>query len=158
MTHKKIRIPIEIAVENMNKMNKLNNKENTNSDIEEKSTFISKNKYDETLNEEMNVREYNPLYDFSEKLPKKVRILRFFDIINDFQYLSLKRNRYFNDSGLDILNFFRAMTIFALIFSNTFSALIKLPSEEIINKNFFKHWMNIFYRLSNNALTTWIFL
>ena len=146
------------AVENMNKMNKLNNKENTNSDIEEKSTFISKNKYDEALNEEMNVREYNPLYDFSEKLPKKVRILRFFDIINDFQYLSLKRNRYFNDSGLDILNFFRAMTIFALIFSNTFSALIKLPSEEIINKNFFKHWMNIFYRLSNNALTTWIFL
>ena len=44
------------------------------------------------------------------------------------------------------------------MFSNTFSALISLPSEEIINASFFKSLLNIIYRLSNNALICWGFL
>lgn len=125
---------------------------------EEKINLSTKNKFNELLNEDTSIIEYNPLFDFSEKLPKFARILRVFDIINDYKYLTYKRNRYFNDSNLEILTFNRAFVIFSLIFSNTFTTLISLPSEEIFNSSFFSSWMNIFYRLTNNALTCWIFL
>ena len=127
-------------------------------DSEENSKLSSKSLYDEELKEESISKDYNPLFDFSEKLPTKIRILRAFDLINDYKYLSWKRNRYFNDSGLEILTFNRAFVIFSFIFSNTFSTLINFPSEEILNDNFFGSWMYIFYRLTNNALICWIFL
>ena len=126
-------------------------------DFEEQS-FLSKIKFNEPVDSESMTKDYNPLFDFSEKMPMKVRALRFFDLINDLYYLSSKRNRYYNDSGVELLVFNRAITIFLLIFSHTFTSLIRLPSEEIINSNFFKSWLNIFYRLSNNGFTFWIFL
>ena len=138
------------------KMNQSNNVENI--DIEEKTNLAQKNKFNEPISDESSTKEYNPLFDFSEKLPIYIRILRFFDIINDIHYLSSKRSRYFNDTGLDIINFNKAIVIFFLVFSNTFSALISLPSEEIINASFFKSLLNIIYRLSNNALICWGFL
>ena len=132
--------------------------QDNNIDDEENSNLTSKHKLNEPLNEESNTKDYNPLFDFSEKLPIGIRILRVFDLINDFHYLSSKRNRYYNDNGLEIITFIRAIVIFFLIFSNTFSALITLPSEEIINSSFFKSWLNIIYRLSNNSLVCWAFL
>ena len=138
------------------KMNRSNSLENI--DIEEKANLAQKNKFNEPISDESSTKEYNPLFDFSEKLPIYIRILRFFDIINDIHYLSSKRSRYFNDTGLDIINFNKAIVIFFLVFSNTFSALISLPSEEIINASFFRSLLNIIYRLSNNALICWGFL
>ena len=138
------------------KMNQFNSMEHI--DIEEKTNLAQKNKFNEPISDESSSKEYNPLFDFSEKLPIYIRILRFFDIINDIHYLSSKRNRYFNDTGLDIINFNKAIVIFFLVFSNTFSSLISLPSEEIINASFFRSILNIIYRLSNNALICWGFL
>ena len=138
------------------KINRINSEEHI--DIEEKTNLAQKAKFNEPLNEESDTKEYNPLFDFSEQLPIYIRILRFFDVINDMHYLSSKRNRYFNDIGLDIITFNKAIVIFFLVFSYTFSALISLPSEEIINASFFKSLLNILYRLSNNALICWGFL
>ena len=138
------------------KINRINSAENI--DFEEKNNLAQKTKFNEPINDESNTKDYNPLFDFTEKLPIYIRILRFFDIINDIHYLSSKRNRYFNDTGLDIINFNKAIVIFFLVFSNTFSSLISLPSEEIINASFFRSLLNIIYRLSNNALICWGFL
>ena len=148
------------VAEKINKLKKLKIKDEAKSDNsgEESKLSSSKASYNEELLGDFSSKDYNPLFDFSEKLPKWVRVLRFFDLINDFKYLSSKRNRYFNDSGLEILVFNRASVIFSLIFFTTFSTLIALPSVEIINSAFFSSWMNIFYRLSTNALTCWIFL
>ena len=141
------------------KLNKLNqNKNNKDFDIEEKTNLSNKNKFNESLNEDNDSKDYNPIFDFSEQLPIKIRILRIFDLFNDLHYLSSKRNRYFNETGLEVIVFLRALMIFGIVFSNTFSALIELPSEEIINSSFFKSWLNIFYRISNNSMTCWIFL
>ena len=147
------------VVEKINKLKKLKIKDEIKSENSgEQSKLSSKTSYNEELLGDFSSTGYNPLFDFSEKLPNWVRVLRFFDLINDFKYLTSKRNRYFNDSGLEILVFNRASVIFSLIFFTTFSALIELPSVEIINSYFFSSWMNIFYRLSTNALTCWIFL
>ena len=117
--------------EKLNKSNK--NEENMNNDIEEKTNLSNKNKFNEALNEERNNKDYNPLFDFSEKLPIKIRILRIFDLFNDLHYLTSKRNRYYNDLGLEVIVFLRALMIMGVVFSNTFSAQVALPSEEIIN-------------------------
>ena len=138
------------------RMNKLSGSENN--DIEEQLNLSSKSKINEPLNDESNTKEYNPLFDFSDKLPKGFRILRVFDIINDIYYLTSKRNRYFNDNDLEVIAFNRAIVVFSLVFSHTFSALVTLPSEEIINSSFFRDGLNILYRLSNNALICWVFL
>ena len=101
-------------------MNKLSGSENN--DIEEQLNLSSKSKINEPLNDESNTKEYNPLFDFSDKLPKGFRILRVFDIINDIYYLTSKRNRYFNDNDLEVIAFNRAIVVFSLVFSHTFSA------------------------------------
>ena len=50
-------------------------------------------------------REYNPLFDFTDKLPWHIKLLKMFDIWNDLYYLSSIRNKFFNDTGLDVINF-----------------------------------------------------
>ena len=142
--------------EKLNKSN--NNGDSINFNFDEKSNLSKKNKFNENLIDETTPNEYNPIFDFSEKLPKYIRALRIFDLLNDLHLLSSKRNRYFNDTGLDVIIFLRAIFIFLLVFSNTFSALVALPSEEIINSSFFKSGFNIFYRISNNSLNCLIFL
>ena len=128
-------------------------------EIEEKSIVPKKRrKYKESLIDDYNIKEYNPLFDYTDKLPIYYKILKIFDIWDDLFYLSSVRNKYFNDVGLEVINFNRTVTIFFLTFFHTFSAFIELPSEEIINSHFFKHPFNILYRLSNNALICWIFL
>ena len=144
--------------EKLNKSNKNEENMNNDFDIEEKTNLSNKNKFNEALNEERNTKDYNPLFDFSEKLPIKIRILRIFDLFNDLHYLTSKRNRYYNDLGLEIIVFLRALMIMGVVFSNTFSAQVALPSEEIINSSFFKSDFNILYRISNNSFTAWIFL
>ena len=110
------------------------------------------------IKEEGYSKEYNPLYDFTEKLPWYIKILKFFDLWDDLYIISSKRNKYYNDTGLDVINFGRATIICSLVFSRTFSTLITLPSEEIMNKAFFGSWFNIFFRLSKNCYVCWIYL
>ena len=126
--------------------------------LDESTELSKKRKYEKLLIEESNTKEYNPMFDFTDKLPIYIKILKAFDIWDGLYYLSSRRNKYFNDIGLDIINFNRTIVIFFLIFSNTYSTIISLPTEEIVNESFFKSWLNIFYRLSNNALISWIFL
>ena len=128
------------------------------SDKEERNSITKKRKFNKNLDDESNEDTYNPLFDYTDKLPIYIKFLKFFDIWDDLYFLSSKRNKYFNDNGLDVINFNRTIVIFFLVFSHTFSALISIPTEEIMNATFFKDYKNIFYRLSNNSFTCWIFL
>ena len=101
---------------------------------------------------------YEPKYDLSEKYPLYLRIFRFFDIFNDIMYLTTRINRYYNDKGLETLNFLRTIVLYFLIFYNTFTSLFKLPSRDILNQTFFSSKRVLFYRLSTHAITCWIFL
>ena len=129
-------------------------------DLEEKLNLSTKRKYniEENLNDEGGPKEYNPLFDFTDKLPLPIKILKAFDILDDLYLISSKRNKYFNDTGLDVINFNRAITICFIIFARTYYTLISLPTEEIINKTFFKSSSNILVQWSSNALVCWILL
>ena len=72
--------------------------------------------------------------------------------------LSTKNNRYYNDNGLEVINFLRAIVLYFYIFSTTFTTLLGLPSKDILNKAFFSSNSLFFYRFSSNATVCWIFL
>ena len=109
-------------------------------------------------NEYLNNYDYNPKYDISQYYPKYLRILRFFDIFNDIMLLTKRRNRYYNDNGLEYINFLRAIVLYFYIFSNTFTSLLAMPSKDIFNKSFLSSNYLFFYRLSTYAGISWIFL
>ena len=134
--------------------------ENEVNDLEEKLNLSNKRKYniEENLNDEGGPKEYNPLFDFTDKLPLPIKILKAFDILDDLYLISSKRNKYFNDTGLDVINLNRAITICSIIFARTYYTLISLPTEEIINKTFFKSSSNILVQWASNALVCWILL
>ena len=72
--------------------------------------------------------------------------------------LSSRRNRYYNDNGLEIIIFLRAIVLFFFIFTTTFNALLNLPTNDILNKAFFSSKSLFFYRFSTNSGICWIFL
>ena len=104
------------------------------------------------------LNNYNPNFDFTSSFPLYLRIMKFLDLFNDFQYFLSKRNRYFNDIGLESINFIRAIVLYLLIFSNTIHSLLSLPSKDILNKSFINLITILSFKISNVSLNYWIVL
>lgn len=130
---------------NENKIENIQNNENNS--LKEKESEENKEQ-----------QGYNDKYDLTSKFPIYLRIWRFFDFFNDYMLLSTKNNRYYNDNGLEVINFLRAIVLYFYIFSTTFTTLLGLPSKDILNKAFFSSNSLFFYRFSSNATVCWIFL
>ena len=73
-------------------------------------------------------------------------------------FLSTRRNRYYNDDGLEIIILLRTIVLFFFIFNTTFNSLLNFPSRDILNKAFFSSNSLFFYRFSTNSGICWIFL
>lgn len=101
---------------------------------------------------------YNPALDRSSEFNLWIRIWKFFDIFNDYSFLSTRRNKYFNDNGMEIINFLRVIALYFFIFSTTFTSLLAFPSKDILNKSFFSSSQLFFYKYSSNSGECWIFL
>ena len=100
---------------------------------------------------------YNPALDRSSEFNLWIRIWKFFDIFNDYSFLSTRRNKYFNDNGMEIINFLRVIALYFFIFSTTFTSLLAFPSKDILNKSFFSSSQLFFYKYSSNSGECWIF-
>ena len=101
---------------------------------------------------------YDPNFDFTSSFPIYLRIVKFLDLFNDFQYYFSKRNRYFNDNGLEGINFIRTVVLYLLIFSNTIHSLVSLPSKDILNNSFINKITILCFKISNVSLNYWIVL
>ena len=137
--------------------NKQKKNENENDEIKQNNEIDNK---EEVLinNEESNAKEYNPKFDKTYIFPMYFRIVRFFDFFNDIVLLNTNRNRYFNDNGLEVINFLKVIDLYFIIFFNTFTSLFELPSKDILNRSFFSSKMIFIYRLSTHSIVCWIFL
>ena len=123
---------------------------------EEQKAFLQRNVDDDLLlTEDL---DYNPFFDLELYFPKKIKIFKFFDFFSDFSFLTTKRNRYYNDNGLETIVFMKAVVILFLIFYGSFYSLLSLPSKDIFNKSFFKSFFLLFYKMSINSFTCWIVL
>ena len=153
-----IKIPkgYEIYVSSL--LNKNNNKNEQNLIFDENNEILENRPQDDKIEDkDLNTEEYNPKFDLTLFYPKFLRIWRFFDFFNDFSLLSTRRNRYFNDYGLESINFLRVIVLYLFIFSNIFNSLMEMPSKDILNKSFFSSKLMFFFRFSINASACWIF-
>ena len=126
--------------------------------FDEKNERYSLFPQDYKENIDYNPKEYSPVFDLSIYFPKYLRIMKFFDFFNDCMLLCTRRNRYYNDNGLEIIIFIRVIALFFYIFATTFNSLLALPSVDILNKAFYSSNSLFFYRYSTNAGVCWIFL
>ena len=127
-----------------------------NIDREEQKAFLQRNADDDfLLTEDL---DYNPFFDLESYFPKKIKLFKFFDFFSDFSLLTTKRNRYYNDNGLETIIFMKTIVILFLIIYGTFYSLLSLPSKDIFNKSFFKSIFLLFYKMSINSFTCWILL
>ena len=105
-----------------------------------------------------NLGEYDPNFDFSSKYPLSFKIIHMFDFFDDVMFLSTVKNKYYNDKGLESINFVRFCVLLFYVFFNTFNSLLLFPSKDILNKTFFSSYLMFIYRLSTYSLTGWIVL
>lgn len=126
-----------------------------NADLEEKKEFFPKNNNELLLKDEI---DYNSYSDFESHFSIKLKIFQFFDFFNDFNLLTTKKNRYFDDTGLETITLMRAIVILFMIFFGTFNTMISLPSQDINNKAFFGSLSIFFLKVSSYSLTAWIAL
>ena len=129
-----------------------------NADNEEKISIPQIQENQENNNQiklEFNLKSY---IDYSSFLPTKFKIVKFFDLFNDFQLLITKKNKYYNDNGIEILIFMRSLVIYFLIYSATFIILLSFPSRDIFSKYYFESLYIFLFKFSINSLTCWIVL
>ena len=93
-----------------------------------------------SFNDDSTLSEYNPNFDFTSSFPFYLRVMRFLDLFNDIHFFFSRRNRYFNDNGLESLNFMKAIILYLIIFANTFNSLMKVFLNQII-------YIFIYYRM-----------
>lgn len=115
----------------------------------------SKGELSSSLTSESSLSKYVPNKEY---LPLYLRIFRFLDFFDDFRLLITVKNLYYNDNGLEVINFIKCIVLFFYIFSTTFTSLFALPSKDILNRNFFFSSGLFLYRLTSNAQIFWIFL
>ena len=118
-----------------------------NIDQEEKETFFQKD-----LNNTILIDELETYFPF------KLKIMRFFDFFNDVMLLITKKNRLYNDNGLEVIVFMKTIVVYFHVFFGTFSSLVSLPSPEVFNREFFSSYLIFFYKISINSFTCWITL
>ena len=111
----------------------------------------------EILKKETNI-SFKSYFDYSSFLPPKYKIMKFFDLINDINLITTKKNKYYNDNNIETLILMRNLVIYFLVFSGTFTALLSIPSKDVFSKYYFETiWICIF-KISINSLTCWIVL
>ena len=138
-----------------------------NADDEEKISMQQNQENQEIQENQENQENNNPIkigfhlksnFDYSSFLPIKFKIIKFFDLFNDFQLLITKKNKYYNDNGIETLIFMRSLVIYFLIYSATFIVLLSFPSRDIFTKYYFESLWILLFKLSINSLTSWIVL
>ena len=104
------------------------------------------------------VSNYNPEFDRQSLFSKKLRILKYLDIVDNFNLLLGKYNRYFNSVGLERLIFIKFMIMFILTYIHIVIAIINFPYRDIFDFNIFMGFDTFIYKLFNSSTTFYIII
>jgi hypothetical protein len=101
----------------------------------------------------------------SEKLRTKnrlkitfYRIFKFCSYKKSMKYLLTVKNKYFNETGLELITFLRVITIFFATYNQNIYALIRIPNGDIATSRFYtSFWLGI-VKFSIFSTDCWILL
>ena len=78
-------------------------------------------------------------------------VVDFFNVTSNMFILSTKKNKYMNDQDLEVVSFFKFISLIFITFFQNFDTLIKIPARDFENGDFYKHFYFFFMKLSSFA-------
>jgi hypothetical protein len=86
------------------------------------------------------------------------KVYKFLSFRSNLKYLIAIKNKYYDDSEIEYISFFRFLLLFWFIFNHNIYALIKIPHKDFTNYNFFTSiWFTII-KYSAFSSECWIML
>jgi hypothetical protein len=86
------------------------------------------------------------------------KIYKFLSFRSNLKYLMAIKNKYYDDTDIEYISFFRLYLLFWFIFNHNIYALIKIPHKDLNNYNFFRSiWFTII-KYSAFSSECWIML
>ena len=89
---------------------------------------------------------------------KSQRFFNFFDFTYNLKYLSYFKNKYYTDEGIEILSFFRFITMIFLTLNHCMYISYMMPGSDFLNEDFYKSPFFFLMKLPVFASTAWIIL
>lgn len=86
------------------------------------------------------------------------RFFNFFDYTYNLKYLSYFKNKYYTDEGIEILSFFRFITMIFLTLNHCMYISYMMPGADYLNENFYTSPFFFLVKLPVFASTAWIIL
>ena len=130
--------------------------------VKKKDNLISENienNNDSIKSEDINLKGgYNPKYDFEPFYPMYFRLIKYLDIFNNFSIFVKKRNRYYNETHINLLCPIKALILYYHIYNETIRLLIRLPNPTIFSYKFYGSYGLFIYKRSINSFVFWIIL
>lgn len=86
------------------------------------------------------------------------KIYKFIGFKSNLKYLTSIKNKYYDDTDIEYISFFRLYLLFWFIFNHNIYALIKIPHKDLNNYNFFRSIWFTFIKFSAFSIECWIML
>ena len=116
----------------------------------------------EEENENQNI--FNKENEQKEKEEKKCKgevmefIYNYLSMFNSIKILLKKKNQYYNSSNLEIIICLRILCMILITFINNFEVLIKIPSKDFFDEEFYRKYTFFILKFSSFGVDMWICL
>ena len=85
-------------------------------------------------------------------------LYNYFSTFNNIKILLKKKTQYYNGNNLEIVSFFRIICMLLITFINNFEVLIKIPSKDFFEEEFYTRYTFYVLKFSSFAVDVWICL
>lgn len=81
-----------------------------------------------------------------------------FDLVFNFKCLFGLKNKYYNDTGIELFGFIRLVIMLFLVFNHNLYSMIDMPGKDQYNESFYTSPLTILIRISSYATISWMIL
>jgi len=126
--------------------------------IEKKKNENNNSNIENYLNKYSGISNYNPEFDLQSFFPKNIRIIKYLDIVDNFNVLFIKYNRYYNSVGLEKLIFIKFIIMFIITYIHLLIAIMNFPYRDNYDFDIFSGIDTFIYKLFNSSTTFFIII
>lgn len=95
-----------------------------------------------------------PPISFKESCCNK--IVEIFNLRNSMALLVDKKNKYYDDTNIEIISFFRFIVVLCMIYNHNYYSLIKIPIKNGQSLSYYTSIKMVFYKVSTFGVAGWI--
>ena len=85
-------------------------------------------------------------------------LFNYLSIFDNIKTLVSKKNQYFDSMNLEIITYFRIITMILITFINNFEVLIKIPSKNFFYEKYYIEYSTVFLKFASFSIEIWLCL